>query len=197
MKLNRTLAVAVAGATTVLIGAGAALAGPDGSEQRGARCEALVAKIAEQRGVSVAELEARIKERLTARVEAALQAGRISADRAARLEKRITEGHLCTGAHVRARLADRGLLAAAATFLGMDKAELRAALPGTSLAALAEKQGKSVAALEAAMLDRVEAKLAKAVEARRLTATRAARLLGRLSKHVDRLVSKTFPANDS
>ena len=130
MKRNRKLAVAAAGATTVLVGAGAAFAGPDGSEQRGARCEALVAKIAEKRGVSVAELEARIKERLTARVEAALQAGRIGADRAAALEKRIAEGHLCKGAQVRAKLANRGLFAAAATFLGMSKAELRAALPG-------------------------------------------------------------------
>ncbi len=102
--MNRTLAVAAAGAATVLVGAGAAFAGPDGSEQRGARCEALVAKIAEKRGVSVAELEARIKERLTARVEAALQAGRISADRAAMLEERIAEGHLCKGAQVRAKL---------------------------------------------------------------------------------------------
>ena len=130
MKRNRKLAVAAAGAATVLVGAGAAFAGPDGSEQRGARCEALVAKIAEKRGVSVAELEARIKERLTARVEAALQAGRIGADRAAALEKRIAEGHLCKGAQVRAKLANRGLFAAAATFLGMSKAELRAALPG-------------------------------------------------------------------
>ncbi len=197
MKMNRKLAVAAAGAATVLVGAGAAFAGPGGSEQSGARCEALVAKIAEKRGVSVAELEARIKERLTARVEAALQAGRIGADRAAALEKRIAEGHLCKGAQVRAKLANRGLFAAAATFLGMSKAELRAALPGTSLAALAAKQGKSVDALEAAMLDRVEAKLAKAVEAKRLTEARAAQLLERLSKRVDRLVSKTFPPKSS
>ena len=135
--MNRKLAVAAAGAATVLVGAGAAFGGPDGSEQSGARCEALVAKIAETRGMSVAELEARIKERLTARVEAALQAGRISAERAAALEKRIAEGHLCKGAQARVKLANRGLLAAAATFLGMSKAELRAALPGTSLAALA------------------------------------------------------------
>ncbi len=195
--MNRTLAVAAAGTATVLVGAGAAFAGSDGSELRGARCEALVAKIAEKRGVSVAELEARIKERLTARVEAALQAGRIGADRAAMLEQRIAEGHLCQGAQVRAKLANRGLFAAAATFLGMSKAELRAALPGTSLAALAATQGKSVDALEAAMLDRVEAKLAKAVEAKRLTEARAARLLERLSKRVDRLVAKVFPEKDS
>jgi hypothetical protein len=197
MKMNRTLAVAAAGAATVLVGAGAAFAGLDGSEQRGARCEALVAKIAEKHGVSVAELEARIKERLTARVEAALRAGRIGADRAAQLEKRIAEGRLCQGARMRAKVANRGLFAAAASFLGMSRAELRAALPGTSLAALAAKQGKSVDALEAAMLDRVEAKLAKAVEAKRLTEARAERLLERLSKLVDRLVAKTFRATDS
>ncbi len=196
MRMNRTVGALVAGTAAVLVGAGAAFAGPGGGD-RGARCEARVAKIAELRGVSVAELEAQIKARLTARVEAALNAGRIGPERAAKLEQRIAAGELCKGTHVRAKLATRGLLAAAGKFLGMDKAELRAALPGTSLAALAAKQGKSVDALEAAMLDPVEAKLAKAVEANRITEARAERLLERISKRVDRLVARTFPAKDS
>ena len=196
MTKNRTVAAIVAGPAAVLVGAGAALAGNGGGD-RGARCEARVVKIAEMRGVSVAELEAQIKDRLTARVEAALQAGRISPERTARLEQRIADGELCKGAHLRAKRATRGLLATAASFLGMDRAELRAALPGTSLGALAQKQGKSVDALEAAMLDRVEAKLDQAVEANRITEAAADRLLERISKRVDRLVSKVFPRRDS
>jgi hypothetical protein len=141
MTTNRVVAAALAGTASVLVGAGAALAGQSG-EDRGARCEARVAKIAEMRGVSVAQLEAQIRERLTARVDAALQAGRISSERAAKLKERIAEGALCKGEHRRAKHGVRRLLAAAATFLGMDKAELRAALPGTSLAALAETQGQ-------------------------------------------------------
>lgn len=196
MRMNRTIATAVAGTTAVLVGAGAAVAGPDG-EGRGARCEARVAQIAEMRGVSVAELEARIKERLTARVEKARQAGRISVERAAKLEARIAEGLLCMRAHRPVNHGTRALLAAAARFLGMDRAELRAALPGTSLAALAEGQGKSVDALEAAMLDPVEAKLEKAVEAKRITEARAARLLERIEQRIDRLVDRVFPVKDS
>jgi hypothetical protein len=91
------------------------------------------------RGVSVAQLEARIRERLRARVDAALQAGRISSERAANLRERIAKGELCQGDHRRPKHGVRRLLAAAATFLGMDKAELRAALPGTSIAARSQR----------------------------------------------------------
>jgi len=196
MRTNRYVAAALAGTASVLVGAGAAFAGPSGDD-RGARCEARVAKIAEMRGVSVAQLEAELRERQTARIDAALQAGRISSERAATLKERIAEGELCKGAHRRAKHGARRLLAAAAEFLGMDKAELRAALPGTSLAALAEKQGKSVGDLKAAMLDPVEAKLGKAVEAKRITQARADQLLARIEQRVDRLVTRTFPTKDS
>lgn len=197
MRTNRNLGAAVVGAAALLVGGGAAFAGPSG-EDRSARCEARLAKIAEARGMSVAQIEAQIKERLTARVAAALQAGRITPERAAALEERIAQGSLCDRAHRgRAQLGARRLLAAAATFLGLDRAELRAELPGTSLAALAEKQGKSVADLKAAMLDPVEAKLAKAVEAKRITQARADQLLDRIRQRIDRLVAKTFPTKDS
>jgi hypothetical protein len=196
MRTNRYIAAALAGTASVLVGAGAAFAGPSG-EDRGARCEARVAKIAEMRGVSVAQLEAEIKERLTARIDTALQAGRISSERAAKLKERIAEGELCRGAHRRAEHGTRRLLGAAAEFLEMDRAELRAALPGTSLAALAERQGKSVGDLKAAMLDPFEAKLAKAVEAKRITEARADQLLDRIEQRVDRLVARIFPAKDS
>ena len=46
--------------------------------------------------------------------------------------------------HVSARIAARSMLRAAADFLGLNREQLRAQLPGTSLPGLAEKQGKSV-----------------------------------------------------
>ncbi len=86
------------------------------------------------------------------------------------------------------------MLGAAARFLELDRKELRAQLPGTSLAALAAKQGKSVEALEQAMLARAKARLAKAVQAGRFSQARADRVLDRLERFVDRLAARTFPA---
>ncbi len=194
MRTSRYVAAAATGAVALSIGGGAAFAGQS-AKDKNARCEARVAAIAERHGLTIAQLEARVEERLTARVDAALEAGRISADRATRLIERIAESGLCQGPHaLEARHGRHRLLAAAAEFLGLDRAELRAALPGTSLAALAEKQGKSVAALKAAMLAPVEEKLAKAVEANRISEERADRLLDRLEDRVDHLVDSLFPA---
>ena len=192
--MNRTTAAALTGTAALLVGGGTAIAGQDDGS-RSARCQERLAKIAEHRGVSVAQLEAEIKARFLARVDAAEKAGRISSERAAALRERIEEGSLCAGGrHAKVRHGVRGMFAAAADFLGLSNGELRAQLPGTSLAALAQKQGKSVDALKAAMLAPAKAKLAKAVEADRITQAQASRLLERLARLVDRLVSRTFPA---
>src|SRR5262249_8733720 len=109
MRLNRYAMGALAATATLAVGGGAALAAATGSGDRATRCEQLVAKIAERRGVTVEELEANIKARLTARVDAAEQAGRISPERAAELRKGIASGRLCSGlASVPARLVARG-----------------------------------------------------------------------------------------
>ena len=82
---------------------------------------------------------------------------------------------------MKARFVPRGMLrAAAARFLGLDREELRAQLPGTSLAALAEKQGKRVSALEAAMVAPASARLAKAAASGKITQARADAVLDRL-----------------
>ena len=194
MRMNRTTIAAFAGTAALLVGGGTALAG-QGDGSRSARCQERLAKIAEHRGVSVAQLEAEIKARLLARVDAAEKAGRISSERAAKLRERIEEGSLCAGGrHFKVRLGVRGMFRAAADFLGLTNAELRAQLPGTSLSALAQKQGKSVDALKAAMLTPAKAKLAQAVESGRITQARADQALERLENLVERLVQKQFPA---
>ena len=194
MRTNRYVAAAATGAVALLIGGGAAFASQS-AEDKGARCEARLAKIAERHGVTVAQVETEVRERLTARVNAALEAGRITPARAAMLKERIAEGSLCQGAPGRrAKHSRHRLLAVAAEFLGLDRAELKAELPGTSLAVLAEKQGKSVARLKAAMLAPAQAKLTKAVETNRISQDRADMLLDRLENRVDRIVARVFPA---
>jgi hypothetical protein len=193
MRFDRNAIAALVGGAALLAGGGTALAA-QGDGDRAARCEARLAKIAEKRGISVEQLKANVTARLTARVDAALAAGKISPERAAKLKERISHGVLCKGAVVKVKLARHGAVRAAAKYLGLTGQELRAQLPGTSLAALAEKQGKSVDGLKAAMTAPAKARLAKAVEAGRITQARADQALERLAKLVDRLVTKTFPA---
>ena len=193
MRLDRKALAALVGGTALLAGGGTALAA-QGDGDRAARCQALMAKIAERRGVSVEQLQASIAARLTARVDAALAAGRISPERAARLKERISQGVLCKGAVVKVKLARHGALRAAARYLGLTPAQLKAELPGMSLAALAAEQGKSVDGLKAAMLAPATARIARLVDAGRIPQARADLALERLAKLVDRLVAKTFPA---
>jgi hypothetical protein len=193
MKINRYAAGVLAGAGALLIGGGVAVAGP-GDGDRSARCDERLAKIAEERGVSVEQLEANIEARLLARIDAAEKAGRISSERAAKLRDRVSEGSLCRAAHHRkARIAAHSMIGAAAKFLELDRAELREQLPGNSLAGLAEKQGKKVADLKNAMLAPAKERLAKAVANGRITQAQADELLDKLEMLVDKLAVKTFP----
>ena len=125
MKINRYAAGVLAGAGALLVGGGVAVAGP-GDGDRGARCDERLAKIAEERGVSVEQLEANIEARLLVRIVAAEKAGRISSERAAKLRDRVSEGSLCRAAHHRkARIAAHSMMGAAAKFLERGREELR------------------------------------------------------------------------
>jgi hypothetical protein len=192
-RLDRRAVGALVGAVALLAGGGAALGASAGGDHS-ARCDQRLARIAERRGVSVEQLEASIQARLLARIDAAEKSGRISGERAAKLRERVSDGSLCATRHVRARITIRGMLRAAAGFLGLDRQELRAELPGDSLASLAAKQGKSKADLEAAMLAPAKARLAKAVASGKLAHARADALLERLAHVAERLATKEFPA---
>jgi hypothetical protein len=193
MRLNRHAVGAFAASALLLAGGGAALAA-SGDDSRSARCSERLAKIAEKRGVSAEQLKADVKARVLARIDAAEKAGRLSPERAAGLRERVAAVNPCAaGKRVKARLATRGMLKAAADFLGLDRAQLRAQLPGTSLAGLAEKQGKKAADLEAAMVAPAKARLAKAVSDGKVTPARANVASQLLDKLADRLASKVFP----
>jgi hypothetical protein len=192
-RLDRRVVGGLVGAVALLAGGGAALGASAGGDHS-ARCDQRLTRIAERRGVSVEQLEADVQARLLARIDAAQKSGHISGERAAKLRERVSEGSLCATRHVRARIAVRGMLRAAAGFLGLDRQELRAELPGDSLASLAAKQGKSEADLEAAMLAPAKARLAKAVASGRLAQARADAILERLQHVAERLATKEFPA---
>ena len=133
--------------------------------------------------------------KLAARVDAALAAGRISAERAAKLKERIAQIELCKGA--KAKVARHGMLRAAADYLGLSAEELRAQLPGTSLAALAAKQGKSVERLKDAMLAPAKERLAKASSRRASNRRRQIGCSSVSSSSSIACVEKSFPAAGS
>jgi hypothetical protein len=194
MRTNRTVVGAIAGAAALLVGGGTALADRGGSNERADRCQARLQRIADARGLTVGQLEDRIEARLLARIDAALADSRISSEQAARLRLRIEVGSPCSGARHAVRHGIRGLLGSAADYLDLTRAELRAQLPGTSLATLTQNQGKTVAGLKAAMLAPAKARLARAAESGRITQARASKRLAKFENLVDRLVAKTFPA---
>lgn len=191
-------ALATAGA--LLAGGGTALAG-DGAG-KGKRCERLLERIAEKRGVTVAAFEAMLKERALERIEAALKAGRISEERAQELRTRVNEGKVCgllkqaRHARMHHQRAVKGLLAGAADYLGLAKEELRAELrSGKTLKQLAEAKGKGVSGLVDAMLAPVKESLDKAVSKGRITDERRDAILERLATLAKRVVERTFAAS--
>lgn len=193
MRANRmTLTALAAGAALLVAGGGSALAAR-GDGDRSAKCQERLAAFAEKRGLSASELEARVKARVVARIDAALAAGRITQAQAAKLKQRVAQAQPCKAPALKAQLAKGGMLRAASQHLGLTPAQLRQQLPGTSLAALAQKQGKSAAGLKTAMLAPAKAKLARAVENGRITQARADQALERLETLVERLVTFTFP----
>jgi 3-hydroxyacyl-CoA dehydrogenase len=161
----------------------------------------LVDDVAARLGVTPDKLRAAFKAALTARVDAAVKAGRLTPEQAARLKQRIAAGAgLGIGARkafaqhqkaFRGRIAKARAHAPVATYLGMTREQLRAELrSGKSLAQIAKEKGKSVDGLVAAMLAPVKARLAKAVENGRLTKTRADAILARLTEGATKLVQR-------
>jgi hypothetical protein len=199
MKTRVALLAAVVAAGSLGVG-GAALAADGPTRQE--RCQRMLERIAERRGVTVAELEATIKARMIARLEAAVAAGRIDRKRADALEAKLASGSLCETArgmvqrahHARHlhRSAVHAMLAGAADYLGLSKQELRAqSQAGKSLAQIAAERQKDVGALKAAMLAKITARLDKAVADGKLKAERRDALLERYGKLADRLIVRT------
>ena len=158
-----------------------------------------LAQIATAQGKSVAGLKAAILSAFQARLAKGVSAGKVSSAQAAQMLTRF-ESHLDrlinhagapkAGKHKHA--AGKVVLKAAATYIGLDRAQLRAGLhSGKSLAQLATAAGKSVEGLKAAILTAFKSQLNKAVAANKLTSAQAQKLLTRFEAHLDRLVNRT------
>jgi hypothetical protein len=158
--------------------------------------------VAARLGISPERLRDAFRSALAARIDAAVAAGRLTPAQAARLKERIANAK-GLGIGVRKgfakkhralvkQIAAKGHgLGAAATYLGMTRAELRKELrDGRSLAQVAVAKGKTVDGLVAAMLAAAKERASKAVANGRLTQQRADALLARLTERIERLVQQ-------
>jgi hypothetical protein len=188
----------------LLTGGGAALAddghGQGAAGTRQERCLRMAERIAERQGLTVAQLEAKLRQKTLDRIEAALKAGKLTDEQAAALKKRVNEWKLCSGMsggrghgkHLRFA-AVASMMAGAADYLDLSRSELRSELKaGKSLGDIATAKGKSVSGLKQAMLAKITARLDKAVTDGKLADARRDALLERYGKLADRLIEKHF-----
>jgi hypothetical protein len=195
-------------AFALLAGGGAAIAGTGVFSPKQER-EAFLDDAAKQLGVKPSELSAALKNALKKRVDAAVQAGRITKAEGDRIKARIDSGDgplffapgFGRGAggfrhHDRAFHHGRpgAALDAAAAYLGLSEAKLQAALEdGKTLAQVAKDQGKSVDGLVQAMLAGKTKRLDQAVKDGRLTKAERDDLVAGLKERVTNLVKGRFP----
>ena len=193
-----TLVAALAACASLAVGVSAAAAADKPS---------VADEVAAKLGVSPAELRTAFRAVLAARVDAAVAAGRLTPEQAAKLKERIANAK-GLGLGVKRGFAKRqqalvkrigvkaNRLGAASEYLGLTREQLRAELKaGKSLAQIAAAEGKTVDGLATAMLAPVKERLAKAVAANRLTQRRADEILERLTERVEKRIARTRPAS--
>jgi lambda repressor-like predicted transcriptional regulator len=204
--VNRTRWVAIAAAAfAVVLGGGAALAAA-GSDNPGSD---FLGDVAGRLGISQNKLEDAIQEATIARIDAAVAAGDITKEEGDALKRRVRSGDVPgvmprlggptlgigpVGPDVMVgpgEFAGTDPLEKAADYLGMDEADVRAALSdGGSLADLARDKGESVDGLKQALRDAIREDADKAVEDGALTKEQADRLVEKFSDAVDELVEQ-------
>ena len=203
MRKTTTKKVLAAGAVVlaVVLGGGAAIAASGGGS---ASPSAFLDSVAGHLGISSKKLNDAVKAASVDQVNAALKEGRITKAQADELKARIESGAAPFLGHGLFGPGRFGFgfhslhghghhLSAAATYLGLTEAQLRAKLAaGQSLADVAKAAGKSVDGLKNAILDEAKKKLDQAVSDGTLTKAQAAELLDRLQSRLDDLVNRTF-----
>jgi hypothetical protein len=189
-----------AAALAILVGGGAAIAA---SGDSGPSPKSFFDAVAKHLGISPQKLQDATKAAALDQVDAALKAGKITQAEANELKARINSGDyppffgpLGPGLGFHHRFHDGPplfgeKLSAAADYLGLSEAQLRARLNnGQTLAQIAKAQNKSVDGLKQALLDDAKQKLDQLVKDGELTQAQADAMLARLQDHIDDLVNR-------
>jgi hypothetical protein len=183
-------------ALAATVGAGGAIAATQLNPKE--ESKAVLNDAAEQLGVEPSELSEALRDALANRVDAAVEAGRLTEVQGAELKERIESGDVpllgLGGPGFGHRMHHVGDLDAAASFLGVTEANLRTALDGgKTLAQIAEDRGRSVDGLVNALVDDAEAELAAAVKAGRLTDAQRDSIVSGLQERITSLVNGERP----
>jgi len=161
--------------------------------------------VAARLGIAPEKLRQAFKDAISARIDAAVKAGKLTPEQGARLKERLSNAN-GLGLRLRGRLAMkhpglvRGIhrvhrLGAVTKYLDVTPQQLRSELrAGKSLAQIATAHGKTVDGLVDVIVAPAEARLDKAVANGRLTQQRADELLGRLTDAVEQAVQRTHAA---
>jgi hypothetical protein len=202
MHHSRKLVVGIA-VLLVVAGGGAAIAATRALTPQ-QESQAVLNDAAGQLGVQPEELSDALKQAYANRVDAAVAAGRLTKEQGEELKRRIQSDDFPVlglgprgfsprgfGPHRRhGGFGHFGKFEAAASYLGMTKANLRAALVGgKTLAQVARDRGKSVDGLIQALLDDAERRLDEAVKAGRITEAEKRSMLAGLKPRITDVVN--------
>jgi polyhydroxyalkanoate synthesis regulator phasin len=197
MKVNRKL-VAGAAAGLAVAGGGAAIAATQFGDPR-QESQAIINDAAQRLGVRPDALSDALKQALMNRVDAAVQAGRLTKEQGEQIKDRIKSGDVPLfffgGGPPRLHFEGpvRGL-DAAASYLGLTESELQSKLAqGKTLAQIAKDEGKSVDGLVQALVEDAKKHLDEAVSQGRLTREQEQSILANLKEHVTALVNGQAP----
>jgi hypothetical protein len=200
---HRMLIAAAAAAVVAAAGTGAAFA--TGAVSTGTSPQERQAEIlddlAGRLGVSVDKLKTAIRGVASDQIDQALADGKLTQEQADALRQRLQSSQLLPfrlgGGPGHGPRAGAGVgrgLDAAASYLGLTKAELRTKLAsGQSLAAIAKAQGKTTDGLVSAMLADASKRLDDAVAAGRLTSDQKEAILARLKTGLTAMVEGKRP----
>ncbi len=193
--MNRKLVVGLA--TLIVLGGGAgALAATEAGPGTPA-AQAYIDDLAGRLHVAPQALSSAMRAALDDRIDAALAAGRITADRAAALKARVGAGEALAlrgarpGAGGGAARVGAGV---AEQYLGISAATLRADLrSGETFAQIASATpAKTADGLKAAVLARAKTRLDAAVASGAMTSAQESARIVRLSARIDVLLSRTW-----
>jgi len=194
------IAAAAAGALVVAVALGAAGAiAASGALSPKEESQAVIDDAADRLGVEPSELSDALREALKVRVDAAVDAGRLTEEQAEELKERIDSGDSPLlfgglGGPRHGHFHHAGTLDEAASYLGLEVAELREQLTdGKTLAEIAKAEGKSVDGLVQAMVKSAKERLDEAVSDGRLTRDQADELAEDLEERTTDLVNGNLP----
>jgi hypothetical protein len=198
MRLNRKLVLGTVAGLAVA-GAGGAVAATQLGSSPKEESQAIINDAASRLGIQPSKLSDALKKAFENRIDAAVQAGRLTKAEGDALKQRIESGDLplfLGGPPMRhVEFGPFGhKLDAAASYLGLTEAQLRTKLEsGKTLAQIAKDQGKSVDGLVQALVNAAKTHLDADVKAGRLTQAQADSILKDLKQHITDFVNGNFP----